>query len=69
MPKAERILNEAILTQQKIHDEALRGAGSVVAGPARLALHDIADAAMLAIRHLQNRLLAMGRPAPDTRGH
>ncbi|WP_156878564.1 hypothetical protein [Roseomonas gilardii] len=69
MPKAARILNEAILTQQKIHDEALRGAGSAVTGPARLALHDIADAAMLAIRHLQNRLLAMGRPAPDTRGH
>jgi hypothetical protein len=57
-----RTLNQAILTQQRIHDEALQQAGSAQLAHVRIAFHDVAEAAMLAIRHLQNRLLAANRP-------
>ena len=62
-----RTLNQAILTQQRIHDEALQQAGSTQLAHVRMAFHDVAEAAMLAILHLQNRLLAASRPLSHDR--
>lgn len=56
-----RTLNQAILTQQRIHDEALQQAGAAQIVHVRMAFHDVAEAAMLAIRHLQGCLLAANR--------
>ncbi len=57
-----RTLNQAILIQQRIHDEALQQASSTQLAHVRMAFHDVAEAAMMAIRHLQIRLLAVNRP-------